>query len=59
MRLSDKRVSEILQWWREQPFWNKCLFALCHPEEWFDVISLDKADRKARKEMMDRIFENY
>ena len=56
MRLSDPRVEKILQWWREQPFWNKCLLAISHPSEWMSVTSLDKADRKACQDMVKRVF---
>lgn len=56
MRLSDPRVIEILLWWREQPFWNKCLFAIFHPNEWMCVVCIDRADKKVRREMYDRIF---
>ena len=56
MRLSDNRVNEILKWWRKQTFWNKFLFAICHPDEWMSVTCLDKADKQARQAMLDRVF---
>ena len=57
MRLNDPRVDEILQWWRKQPFWNKCLIALFHFNEWMSVTSLDWADKKASRELKERVFE--
>lgn len=58
MSSRDDRINRILKTWRYMSFLEKVKGFLLHPIAVWHIVLLDRADKKARQEFFNQIFND-